>query len=199
MLNSPRAGTSKEFLIGLAEEVEALVASVILLDRLGDFNKLLRSVAGIVKCGDKFKITAVCAFEKLGQDIQTVDVLFHRGNLALPTPVIALDFSIVPELGDIVGGCFNPQDDPELVVHLNGDRTHMVLDSRAKNACVEVVAHFALVVSMEFLPQEGGDVLRFDGVDGCAHQRFIERPKISLPLKTISACVFCLHDAPSID
>ena len=97
----------------------------------------------------------------------------HRGYLAFLAPVKPLNLAVVPELGDVVGGRLDPQHDPELVVHLDGHCTHLVLDSRAENACVEVVAYLALVVSVElFLPQEGGDVLRFDGEDGGTHQSY---------------------------
>ncbi len=103
----------------MAEEIETLITPVILLDGIGDFSKLLNPVAGIVKRGDEFKIAAVGVFEQLGEDVEAVDVLLHRGNLALSAPVMSLDFTVVPELGDIVGSCFNAQDDPELVVHLD--------------------------------------------------------------------------------
>ncbi|GEM_PF-4420541 len=109
----------KKLLVSLAEEIETFVASVIIFDRIRDFKKLLYSVAGIVKCGDKFKVATVRVFEQLGQDVETINALFHWGNLAIPAPVMALDFTPMSELGDIVGGCFNPQDDPKLVVHLN--------------------------------------------------------------------------------
>jgi len=47
----------KKLLVVMAEEIETLIASVILLDRIGNFSKLLNSVAGIIKSRDKFKLT----------------------------------------------------------------------------------------------------------------------------------------------
>jgi len=55
----------------------------------------------------------------------------------------------------MLAGRDTPQDDPELIVHLDGDRTHMALDSRTENSCIEFVANFILVVPVEFMPQAG--------------------------------------------
>ncbi len=109
----------KKLTVGMAEEIEAFVASLILLDGIGDFGKLLNTVARIVKVRDKFQVAPVWFFQQLGQDIETVDVLFHRGDLAFFAAVMVLNFTVMPELGDIVSGCFNPQDDPEFVVHFD--------------------------------------------------------------------------------
>lgn len=49
----------KKLLVGMTEEIETLIASVIFLDRIGNFSKLLNSVAGIIKSRDKFKIAPV--------------------------------------------------------------------------------------------------------------------------------------------
>jgi hypothetical protein len=40
-----------------------------------------------------------------------------------------------------------------------------VEDTGSKNADVESVPHFALLVAMEFLPQETGNILRSNGVN----------------------------------
>ena len=50
----------------------------------------------------------------------------------------------------------------------------MVLDPGSLDTGIKVVAYFAMVIPMELLSQEGGDVLRFDRVDNCANKRFIK-------------------------
>ena len=80
--------------------------------------------------------------------------------------------------GDVVDGSFQTQDLAELVVHLQGDRTHEVLNPRAFDPRLKAAAHFPVVKGREFTTQEGGDVFGFDGVDGGTRQRFVERLKI---------------------
>ena len=57
------------------------------------------------------------------------------------------------------------QDQPELVVHLDRHRSHGVFDARPFDARIEPVAHLVLVVAVELPAQEGGDVVRFYGVN----------------------------------
>ncbi len=58
--------------------------------------------------------------------------------MAFAVPVFHL--AVVLEKSDIVGCGFDPQDAAELVVHLDGCGPHVVTNSRAQDACIEVVA-----------------------------------------------------------
>ena len=49
----------KKLTVGMAEGIEAFVASLILHDGIGDFGKLLNTVAGIVKGRDKLQVAPV--------------------------------------------------------------------------------------------------------------------------------------------
>jgi len=73
-----------------------------------------------------------------------------------------------------------------------------VLDSRSENAGIEVVSHVALGVTVELSAQEGGDVLRFHGVDGGVNERFVESTQVGLPSEDDVSGVLGLHDAPVV-
>ncbi|MBT9163071.1 MAG: hypothetical protein DDT27_01640 [Dehalococcoidia bacterium] len=73
-----------------------------------------------------------------------------------------VNLTVVLELGNIVYRGFDSENETELVIHLDGECTHVVFYPRSENAGIEVISHFALVVPVEFPPQEGGDVIRLD-------------------------------------
>ncbi|MEW5920417.1 MAG: hypothetical protein AB1796_05565 [Bacillota bacterium] len=102
------------------------------------------------------------------------------------------------KLGNIIGRCFDAQDDPEPVVHLDAGYTHLVLNPCALDTGIEIVTHFALVTGVKLFPQESGDILRLNGVDGRTNQVFIQRLKISLFAENNICAVFGLHDAPAV-
>jgi hypothetical protein len=56
--------------------------------------------------------------------------------------------AVVPEKGDVDNRGFDPQDQPELVVHLNRYRPHGVFDARPFDARIEPVSHLVLVVAV---------------------------------------------------
>jgi hypothetical protein len=86
----------------------------------------------------------------------------------------------VLEKGDIQHRGFDPQDQPELVVHLDRHQPHSVFDARPLNARVEPVAHLILVVAVQFPAQESGDVVRLDRVNGGPRQPLIDGLQIAL-------------------
>ena len=55
--------------------------------------------------------------------------------------VFVFYLAVVLEKGDIHHRGFDPQDQPELVVHLDRHRPHGVLDARPLDARIEPVAH----------------------------------------------------------
>ena len=83
------------------------------------------------------------------------------------------------ELRDVVRRGLDPEDDSELVVHLDGRSAHLVLDPCFLNAGVEVIAQFALVVGVQLSAQEGGDILRFHGVNGESIPKLVEIQKVA--------------------
>ena len=74
----------------------------------------------------------------------------------------------------------------------------MLFDARAFDRGVEMVSEFALIMAVKFSTQEGGDLIGFDGVDGGAGERFVERFEIFRALKEDIRGLFNLHEAPVI-
>lgn len=63
---------------------------------------------------------------------------------------------------------------------------------------MEVIAQFVLVSFGESAAQESGDIIRFNGMDGGAHQFFVNGSKVCLPSEDDIGGVFGLHDTPMI-
>ncbi len=106
--------------------------------------------------------------------------------------------AVVLEKGQVVDRGFDAQDEAELVVELEGNRPHGVFDPRAFDADVETVAHLAFELRHQLLAQEGGDVVRLDGVDGGAAEVLIDGLKIGLFAEYDVGRVFALVHAPVI-
>ena len=82
------------------------------------------------------------------------------------------------ELRDVVGRGLDAEDASELVVHLDGGSAHVVLDPCSLNAGVEIVAHVVLVVAVKLSAQEGGDILRFYGVNSGSDDLIVQEAKV---------------------
>jgi len=78
------------------------------------------------------------------------------------------------------------------------NRSHVVLDPGTLDASVEVVAEFVGVVAGELTPEEGGDVVGLDRVDGRADQRLIQGAEVGLAMEDDVGGVLDLHEAPVI-
>ena len=76
-----------------------------------------------------------------GQDDESVHVLINFEGKYVGTGRML-------EEGHIVDGGLDTQNDAELVVHLDGNRSHLMLDAAAQQADIEAIAHIALVVAM---------------------------------------------------
>ena len=74
----------------------------------------------------------------------------------------------------------------------------MVLDARAFDTDVIVVAHLALVIAIELAPQEGGHVVDLDRVDGGTADALIDGLEIVGGTEDDVGGVFGLHKAPVI-
>ena len=54
---------------------------------------------------------------------------------------------ILSEEVDLIHGSFNTQDDVELVIHLNADRTHLMFQAGTQSPFGETIPHLVLVVA----------------------------------------------------
>lgn len=180
------------------EEVEPFVGAVSGGNSLGNSVQLLNTVGGVRKGRDKFQIPMVGCLEQATQGEKAVNILFHGGNLLDLASVSPVDLPVVPELRNVVRRGLDAQNEPELVIHLDGECTHTVLYFGSLDAGVKFVSHFALVIPMEFRSQESGDILGFYRVNGATDKGFIERFEIRLLFEDDVGGIFSLHDRPAI-
>jgi len=105
---------------------------------------------------------------------------------------------VVLEEGDIIYGGLDSEDETKFVVHLDGNRTHGVFDPGSLNPGVEVISHLTLITLMKLSAEEGGDILRLDGVNGCSGEMGVYQLEILLALEDDIGCILSLHDAPVV-
>ena len=92
-------------------------------------------------------------------------VSLHGSPLGFRASITMGYLTVVFEKGNVVDRGFDARDERELVVNLDGNRSHGVLDTGAFNAIVEAVSHFVLIVAVEFASKAGGDGIGFDRMD----------------------------------
>ena len=81
-------------------------------------------------------------------------VLLHLGPSHAAGTIFVSYLAVVLEEGDVHHRGFDPQDQPELVVHLDRHRPHGVLDARPLDARIKPVAPLVLVVAVQFPAQD---------------------------------------------
>ena len=151
------------------EEVEAAVGALVLLDRLGQPFDQVHACRGVVQVGQEGQIAPIGGQQQGAQGGQTVDGLLHGRQFDLAGAITMFHRAVVRKEGDVVDRRLDAQDQGLLVVELDGDGSHVMLDAGAFDAGVEVIAQLVLEVAGELVPQEGSHIGRLDGMDGCAH------------------------------
>jgi hypothetical protein len=132
------------------------------------------------------------------QGWQTVDGFLHCRPLGGRRAISVLDLAILLEEGNVHRGGLNAQNYVELVIQLDGDGTHLVFDARTQPAYVEAIAHFSLVVAMQFAAQKRGNVGWFDSLNQGFQEIRIERLESLLVLEDQICGIFGLHDALTV-
>ena len=156
---------------------------------------LLRGV-GVVETGHEGEVAVVGGVHELAQVVEAVDRFAQWSELEDALAVALFHVAVVLEEGDIVGGALDARDDAGLVVELEAGGTHVMADAGALDAGGEVVADLALVVGVEFVPEEGGDMLGFDDMHGGAHDRLVQGLEGRLLAEHDVGGVLDLHEAP---
>src|SRR3989304_5415683 len=85
-----------------------------------------------------------------------------------------LHLAIMLEEGNIIDGCLNAQDETELIVHFDGERSHLMLDARAEPTLIEAIPHLALVVAIEFTSKKSGNICGFDRMSKGFQEKWVE-------------------------
>lgn len=146
----------------------------------GSACRVCRARYEIFEGREELQVTAIGGGQKLAQGGQAVDGFLHGGPLGLAVAVAVFYLAVVLEEVLVVDRGFDAQDETELVAELERTRPHGVLNARAFDAHVKAVAHLALIADVQFAPQESGDVIGLDGVDGGAAEVLIQGLMVGL-------------------
>lgn len=188
----------KKIQVSAMKKIKTAVAPVAVAYRGRDFLQGAESGAGIVDSSQEVKVAVGGGTDEAVQCWQTVDGLAHGSELKCRCAVAMFHRAVVLEKGHVIGGAFHASDDAELVVELDSHRSHVVLDARALDAGVEVVANLPLVVGGQLASKESDDVLRLDSMDGSMGDGAVERLEFVLPPEDNIGGVLHLHQAPVI-
>lgn len=80
---------------------------------------MFHPLAWIVQGRYELEVAPVCCLEEVGKDVEAVHGLFHGSDFPHSLSFPSLNFSKVLELRDVARHGFDPEYDPELVVHLD--------------------------------------------------------------------------------
>jgi len=180
------------------KEVKPAICSLAIRRGLGELFEVPDPYGGIFDRRDELQVTSIRRFHQFPKDGETVDGFLQRGLLHFPSAIPVFHLPVVFEKADIVDGRLNAQNDCQFVIHLNRNRTHVMLNPSPFDAGVEIIADFPLIGPMEFSSQEGCYLLRFDGVDRSTGHRFIEGTQIVLVFENHIRGKLYLHQRPMI-
>src|SRR3954454_17198268 len=106
--------------------------------------------------------------------------------------------AVVLEKAHIIDSGLDPQNQAELVVQLNRNWSHRMLDPRPFDANVETVPHFAFELGAEFAAENRCDVVGLDGVNSGARQVLVHSLQVRLFAENDIGGVLALVCAPVI-
>jgi hypothetical protein len=192
------ANRMKQIEVISVEEIEAAIAAAIISDGLGHLFDVFVGRPGIVNGGDEIDIAAVCGTHQFSKHIQAVDAFGQRRKLRFAGAVAMFHPAVVFEKGNVVDRCFDTQHEAVLVVHFYCRRPHVMFNACSLYAGVEVIAHLALIMTVQFSSQKGGDIVGLDGMHGRSDQFIVDESKVLLTLENNVGGVFDLHNAPMI-
>lgn len=164
----------------------------------GDLLQILHPRLRRVELREKFEVPMVGCMQHCPQRFKTVDRFLHRRPFNLTGMIPVVDTSEILEERHIVHRCFDAQDALPLVVHLDRHRAHRVFDAGAFGPDIEVVPHFTEIPRVQLCPEEGGDILRFDGVNQRFKKKRIKRLQVVLPTEHDIGGILGLHNAPVV-
>lgn len=190
--------TFEQLQILTVKEIKPTIGPLAIRCRLRDLFKVLDPHGGIFDHGDELQVTSVRCFHQFSKNGKAVNGFLQRGVPHFPSPIPMFHLPVVFEKTDVIGRCFNAQNDPQLVIHFNRNRTHMMFDSSPFDSGMEIIADLSLIGSMGLPSQEGRYVLRFDGMNGGPGDCFIEGTQIALMPENHIGGKLDLHQGPMI-
>jgi len=190
--------TFKQLQVFTAEEIKTAIGPLAIRGRLRDLFKVLDPHRRILDRGDELQITPVRRFHQLPKHGKAVDGFLQRGLFHFPSAIPMFHLPVVFEKTDVIEGRLNAQKDSQFVIHLNGNRAHMMFNASPFNSGVEIIADLSLVGPVKFSSQEGCHLLGFDSVDGRTDDRFVERMQIALVFENDIGRKLYLHQRPMV-
>jgi hypothetical protein len=180
------------------KQIEAAATAAVFAGGLRDFLNVFLCRAGVVNRGDKVDIAAICGPHQFGKHIQTVDVFLQRCKLHFACAVTMFHPAVVFKKGNVIDCRFDTQHQAVFIVHFDRHRPHVVFNACSLDAGTEVITHLVFIIGVKIPPQEGGDIVGLDGMDGRSDQFAIDGRKIALSFENNVRGVFGLHNAPVI-
>ena len=148
--------------------------------------------------GDELEVTLIGGGEQYAQSGQRVNGLLPGRPRRRRRTIAMLHLAIVLEKRDLVDGGFDAQNETELSVHFDGERTPLMLDARAEPAFVETLTHLALVIAIQFASEKRGNICGFDRMSKGFQERRLEGLQRLSVLENQVRRVLRLHDTPVI-
>lgn len=181
-----------------AEEIKTAIGPLAIRGRLRDLFKVLDPHSRILDRGDELQITPVRRLHQFPKHGKTVDGFLQRGIFHFPSAIPMFHLPVVFEKTDVIEGCLNAQKDPQFVIHLNRNRTHMMFNASPFHSGMEIIADLSLIGPVKFSSQEGRHLLGFDSVNGRTDDRFVEGMQIALVFENDIGRKFYLHQRPMV-
>lgn len=75
---------------------------------------------------------------------------------------------------DIIGCGLNAQDNLKFIIHFDRAFAHAVFDTAAFEAHVVTIAHFLLIITVQFSSEKSGNVVRLYGMNGQGNQIVVD-------------------------
>jgi len=190
--------TFKQLQILAVKEIKPTIGPLAIRCRLRDLFKVLDPRGRIFDCGDEFQVTPVCRFHQFPKNRKAVNGFLQRGIFHFPSTIPMFHLPVVFEKTNVIDRCFNAQNDPQFVIHLNRNWTHMMFNSSPFDSGMKIITNLSLIGSVKLSSQEGRNLLGFDSVDRRTGDRFIEGTQIALVFENHIRSKLDLHQCPMI-
>src|SRR5512139_428979 len=180
------------------EEIKALVTMLVFQFGFSQFVQFCYADFGGGDGGDEFEIAPIGSREHFLQGWQTVDGLLHGSPTCRRGPIAMLHLTIVLEEGDVVDGGLDAQDETELIVQLDRERSHLMFEARAQPTLIEAISQLTLVVAIQLAAEESGNICGFDRMSQGFQERGVEGLQRLAILEDQVCGILRLHDAPMV-
>jgi hypothetical protein len=129
---------------------------------------------------------------------EAIDRLFQGSDFEELLSIALFYRPVVLQKGDVRGGHFQAEDDPERVIEFQAHWAHVVFEPGAFEAGGEGGPEWSVIPPRQLAAQERGHVVGFDGMDGGPAQDLVEILERRLVRKENVRGVFHLHETPVV-